>query len=596
MEEAKNLDLFLDLNYLTESSLFKIKDVNESTNKLLEEYKEIAINQVIQNFGLDKILNIYKDGGNVTTLHNFKNAVFSDDESKEKYNIMQAHKKKLDRSYYDRNVFKKNKDGALELVSMNVKNIREFSAKLTNEEISQIGDTIKIKPNDNSQKSKNKINVKVSDAAKNQIYSITNDNKKSRGKLKDGYNREHILSVEKTNKSNYQVEHINSIKSLSQNHAFNLFFTHDEQSIFVNSNDNITFITSDSNQSKGQLGPSEWGNKINKDGRSNIERFNKREEDIKFQENRSNERLRTETKEKARRYYTQKTMKASFSSGAKMGMKEMLGMLLYDLQNEFFKEMKYYFNNFKNFHKNKVKWQELTLCFSRIKDKVFNRAKSYFVGFSTGFISGFLGNILTVIINTFKTTYKRLARLIGETFNGIVKSVKLLLTAENDETKYKEAVKVFTATVIGALGGIMTESLITYLRTTPFSIFAELIGATVGGILTGMTVASAMYMIDDFKGFIESLKGIFSKDKYSQEELKAKFDELLSKIDEEYTIILKRIRREYLKLNELTMNAFNMELSATERFANTIDYASAMNVQEEKIVRNSKEIDDFFLN
>ena len=89
-----------------------------------------------------------------------------------------------------------------------------------------------------------------------------------------------------------------------------------------------------------------------------------------------------------------------------------------------------------------------------------------------------------------------------------------------------------------------------------------------------MTVASAMYMIDDFKGFIESLKGIFSKDKYSQEELKAKFDELLSKIDEEYTIILKRIRREYLKLNELTMNAFNMELSATERSANTIDYAS----------------------
>ena len=34
---------------------------------------------------------------------------------------------------------------------------------------------------------------------------------------------------------------------------------------------------------------------------------------------------------KARRYYTQKTMKASFSSGAKMGMKE-IRMLLYDLK------------------------------------------------------------------------------------------------------------------------------------------------------------------------------------------------------------------------------------------------------------------------
>ena len=40
--------------------------------------------------------------------------------------------------------------------------------------------------------------------------------------------------------------------------------------LFLLINDNITFITSDSNQSKGQLGPSEWGNKINKDGRSNI--------------------------------------------------------------------------------------------------------------------------------------------------------------------------------------------------------------------------------------------------------------------------------------------------------------------------------------
>ena len=103
--------------------------------------------------------------------------------------------------------------------------------------------------------------------------------------------------------------------------------------------------------------------------------------------------------------------------------------------------MKYYFNNFKNFHKNKVKWQELTLCFSRIKDKVFNRAKSYFVGFSTGFISGFLGNILTVIINTFKTTYKRLARLIGETFNGVVKSVKLLLTVKMMKQSIKKQSK-----------------------------------------------------------------------------------------------------------------------------------------------------------
>ncbi|WP_049334837.1 hypothetical protein [Staphylococcus hominis] len=101
MEEAISFEKFLDLNYLTEDSLFKIKDVNESTNKLLEEYKEIAVNQVIQNFGLDKILNIYKDGGNVTTFHNYKNKIFSDKESKEKYEFQQKNQTNFQRSDYD---------------------------------------------------------------------------------------------------------------------------------------------------------------------------------------------------------------------------------------------------------------------------------------------------------------------------------------------------------------------------------------------------------------------------------------------------------------------------------------------------------------
>ena len=122
-----------------------------------------------------------------------------------------------------------------------------------------------------------------------------------------------------------------------------------------------------------------------------------------------------------------------------------------------------------------------------------------------------------------------------------------------------------------------------------------MIGATVGGILTAMTVATTMYMIDDFKGFIDSLKGIFTKDKYSQEELKAKFEELLNKIDEEYSIILKRIRREYLKLNEITLKAFDMKISTNERLTNTAIYASTMNVKENEIVEDLEDIDDFFL-
>jgi len=111
-----------------------------------------------------------------------------------------------------------------------------------------------------------------------------------------------------------------------------------------------------------------------------------------------------------------------------------------------------------------------------------------------------------------------------------------------------------------------------------------------------MTVASTMYIIDDFKGFINSLKDIFLKDKYIQEELKSKFEELLQKIDEEYTFIVKIIKREYLKLNELTLKAYYLKISANERFTNTLVYDSAMNVKESEIVNSIVEIEDFFLN
>lgn len=589
MGEAISFDRFLDLNYLDEADVFKIKDIDESTSKLLEEYKKIAINQIVQNFGLEKVLNIYKAGGNVTTLNNFNNKVFSDNESRRKSAQMEKNKIKLDRSTLDRNVT--NKKG--EIVSFNIENINLYGQKLVNEEINSIGEKSKVKADNPAIHEKKKPRKKIGVSAMDQINTIIARQKVEKGKIKDGYNHQQILDMNQNNKSKIHLDHTISLKNLSQNPAFNLFLSADEQSIFANSPNNLSFITASANQSKGADSITDWKYRGGKD---NVKRFNKNLDDLNEKENLANSSLQSNIKKKKREYYSEKITKTSAVSGMKMGMKETLGLLLCDLQNEFSNEMKYYFANYKKYSKNKVKWEELKLCFSRIKDRVLNKSKRYLVEFSTGFLSGFLGNIMTVILNIFQTTYKRIVKLIGETFNGIVKSAKKMLAAENDENKYKEAAKIFSATLIGAIGGIMTESLIIYLRTTPFAVFSELIGATIGGILTGMTVASTMYMIDDFKGFIDSIKGIFTKDKYTQEELKYKFEELLQKIDEEYTFIVKRIKREYLKLNELTLKAYDTKISANERFTNTIVYASAMNVKESEIVNNIVEIEDFFLN
>src|SRR4051794_37328564 len=61
------------------------EDSPRITSELLEQYKEIIITTLIQQFGLGKLLKL-KDGGNVTTLHNARLDTFANEEDKKRFN------------------------------------------------------------------------------------------------------------------------------------------------------------------------------------------------------------------------------------------------------------------------------------------------------------------------------------------------------------------------------------------------------------------------------------------------------------------------------------------------------------------------------
>ena len=54
------------------------------TAELLEQYKEIVITTMLQQFGLRNLVDL-KDGGNVTTLHNARNNVFANQEDERRF-------------------------------------------------------------------------------------------------------------------------------------------------------------------------------------------------------------------------------------------------------------------------------------------------------------------------------------------------------------------------------------------------------------------------------------------------------------------------------------------------------------------------------
>ena len=83
----------------------KKKKVKEVSNKLLDEYKEIVITQIINQFGIGQLIDGYKDGGNVSTEHNAKKGIFADEETKARYTREYKH------SDYSNDIFSIDKSG-----------------------------------------------------------------------------------------------------------------------------------------------------------------------------------------------------------------------------------------------------------------------------------------------------------------------------------------------------------------------------------------------------------------------------------------------------------------------------------------------------
>lgn len=80
-------------------------------SELLNQYKEIVCTNLIQQFGLGPIFDIYKRGGNVTTLHNAEHGVFANEADEQRF--MKNYSQELRKELYEKD-FLKNRDRAFQ--------------------------------------------------------------------------------------------------------------------------------------------------------------------------------------------------------------------------------------------------------------------------------------------------------------------------------------------------------------------------------------------------------------------------------------------------------------------------------------------------
>jgi hypothetical protein len=457
----KETDIFFSTEYKDDELIEMLAAINRNYDDqrldlLIDDCKNSVLENIIKPFGIGKYIAIYdKVGGNVDTINNVRKGIYATSEEKNIANSNPVYDKKIAAKFHsNKNYIERNKEGS----------------KLKRE-----------------------------------------------NKLKDEYTGDYIKSNEKSN-----LDHTISAKEIHDDRGRVL--AEGDEIELANADNNLNHTHESINKAKKQKDVKSFIKELEKNKEIRqakikelssknklTDREKKQLEKLKEQD-KIDSKLMEEKDEKARKEYNSslnkkyyeskkfvtKAVKTSGKEGVKMGMQQAVGLVLNELTVGVFDEiidMRH--NGFKtNQNIDESFFVTLKVRMLRIGEKVLKKWKDVVAAFGSGFFSGFLSNLITVIINAFKTTSKKAVRLIREGFFSLFKAIKILILPP-DDISLNEAAHEATKLIVAGLaitGGILLEeSVESFLRSIPFS---DMISPVIIGIVTGLTTAFVVYLLD----------------------------------------------------------------------------------------------------
>ncbi|EAL9807218.1 hypothetical protein D0Y22_09235 [Campylobacter jejuni] len=166
-------------------------------------------------------------------------------------------------------------------------------------------------------------------------------------------------------------------------------------------------------------------------------------------------------------------------------------------------------------------------------------------------------------------------------------------------TLAKETIKMISLGVSASVGIIAEEGIKTTLASTALAPVADPIGIVGGILVTGISSAVLIYVMDNFGKIMKKFKDIWDTFAYgltkSREEIIESYNKAAKAIDESYQLVLHDIQVYYDRMDQLATLAYDVTQSASSQLEASVNYARAAGVPEEEILHNIDEIDDYFL-
>lgn len=427
--------------------------------KLFADCQQQVISQIIGPFGLSTAMFEDKDGGNVTTLHNFER-------EDNNYVATESDKKLHAQS-------QKEYDDTLR---------SEYEVKTKAKAQGAGGKTWE-------QKRQDRINQGTDEYTG---HSISSDG------LTDTSNGSQV---------GVDLDHVVSVKEIHANKKAHLALGEDNGGseadvtrirAAINSDENLALTSMSANRSKGDKDLKEWADKKRKDGSTNTEHYELDEKRVAQKYKEAKKHIDSTVNKALLKKQTTELLATGGQQAMQMGVRQALGVLLTELVNALFNEFKVLIKQ--GVEAGKTLFEEIRQRLARVVESVAKKAPDALSQLFQGGISGFMSNLLTFLVNNFLSTAKRFVRVIREGLISLFRAFKMIFFPPKNMSAseaLQEGLKILTATILTAVGILLETTVNTFVASIPvLGAFASIISPVLIGIMTGLLSAFLAYQID----------------------------------------------------------------------------------------------------
>lgn len=439
---------------------------------LIEDCRVATLDAIIKPFGLGDILFNNRRGGNVDTIHNVRNSIYTTEKNKDNYENRENYDSKKYHGHYK------------------YKSVNKEASVMKKEGI------LKDSYSDKVFKRNDKTNLDHTISAK-EIHDDA-------GRVLAGLNGEDLANTDSNLNITSEITNKSKNKKSVQGSKYN-------------------FNTQQGGENKKEETFIEYLNRTEKERKDKIRELESKGELTEKEANilKKEKELDSIDKQKliekdkqARKEYESKVNKTYYTSnefitnvgktsaleGMKMGAQQAIGLVIREFALGVFDEIQDIFKNNNDIKINKKFLINLKSRLERISERVKSKWKLALSAFKEGAISGFFSNIITIVLNCFLTTSKRVVRIIREGFFSLVKAFKILMNPDKDITKEEaahEAVKIIASSLVLTTGILIEDEVGRFIGTIPLiGGFCNIIAPVLVGIVTGLGMAFIVYAVD----------------------------------------------------------------------------------------------------